>query len=338
MSNHEDYSFQTFPSTMIVSDSVARATTGRSATTLRISVVIPCKDEELTIERVVADFRRELPTAQVWVCDNRSTDATAKRARAAGAYLVQENRPGKGHAVRRLFATADADIYILVDGDATYEPKSVHHMIECLRSDHLDMVVGRRVARDLEDTAYRRGHQWGNRTFARAISKLFGYQLEDVFSGYRVLSRRFVRSFPALSTGFEIETELTVHALDLALPIREVDCPYGARPEGSASKLSTYRDGTRIALMLIYLFEQVRPALFFGLLGGLIAVVSLALGIPVVIEFMHTGLVPRLPTAVLASALMLLAVLIGACGIILDSVGRGRKEAKRLAYLTASSE
>ncbi|HEV8553886.1 MAG TPA: glycosyltransferase family 2 protein [Casimicrobiaceae bacterium] len=324
---------------MIEVAKISPMTTDVTRATLRIAVIVPCRNEALTIAKVITDFRRELPAAEIWVCDNRSTDETAASARTAGAHVIGEDRPGKGHAVRRLFAAANADIYVLVDGDATYDPKSVHRMVDCLQSDKLDMVIGRRVTTPAEkDSAYRRGHQLGNRSFATAISKLFGYQLEDVFSGYRVFSRRFVRSFPALSTGFEIETEFSVHALDLALPIREIDCPYGARPDGSSSKLNTYRDGTRIALMLIYLFEQVRPALFFGLLGGLIAVVSLALGIPVVIEFMHTGLVPRLPTAVLASALMLLAVLTGACGIILDSVGRGRKEAKRLAYLAAASE
>lgn len=303
-----------------------------------IAVVVPCKDEALTIAKVVADFRRELPTAQIWACDNRSDDQTATCAQSAGAYVIREDRPGKGHAVRRLFAAVEADIYVLVDGDDTYDPKSIHGMIDCLRSDNLDMVVGRRVTADADkDTAFRRGHQFGNRIFARAVSKLFGYQLEDVFSGYRVFSRRFIRSFPALSTGFEIETELTVHALDLSLPIREVDCVYGSRPEGSASKLNTYRDSARIALMLVYLFEQVRPALFFGLLGGFMAILSLTLGIPVVIEYVRTGLVPRLPTAVLSSALMLLAMLTATCGIILDSVGRGRKEAKRLAYLAASA-
>jgi glycosyltransferase involved in cell wall biosynthesis len=323
---------------MIASDRLSPPAPYGDMASLRIAVVMPCKDEAVTIGQVVADFRRELPSAGIWVCDNCSTDDTATCARAAGARVLHEDRRGKGHAVRRLFAAADADIYVLVDGDATYDPKSIHRMVECLQSNNLDMVVGRRVTREAKkDVAYRRGHQWGNRSFAGAVSKLFGYQLEDVFSGYRVFSRRFVRSFPALSTGFEIETELTVHALDLALPIREVDCPYSARPDGSTSKLNTYRDGARIALTLIYLYEQVRPALFFGLLGGIMAVLSLALGIPVVLEFLRTGLVPRLPTAVLSSTLMLLAVFTGACGVILDSVGRGRKEAKRLAYLAAWS-
>jgi glycosyltransferase involved in cell wall biosynthesis len=314
-------------------------TTDVSQAAPKIAVIVPCKNEALTIAKVITDFRRELPAAEIWVCDNRSTDNTAASASAAGAHVIGEDRPGKGHAVRRLFAAANADIYVLVDGDDTYDPTSVHRMVDCLLSEKLDMVIGRRVTAQRETgSAYRRGHQFGNHSFATAISKLFGYQLQDVFSGYRVFSRRFVRSFPALSTGFEIETEFSVHSLDLALPVREIDSLYGTRAEGSSSKLNTYRDGMRIALRLIYLFEQVRPALFFGLLGGLIALVSLSFGVPVIIEFVNTGLVPRLPTAVLAAALMLLAVLTGTCGIILDSVGRGRKEAKRLAYLAAASE
>jgi len=302
----------------------------------RIAVIVPCKDEASTIAKVIHDFQHELPEAEIWICDNNSMDQTAIRARTAGATVVSERRQGKGHAVRRLFAVVDADIYVLVDGDGTYEPKIASRMIETLRRNHLDMVVGRRVASDSTDTsAYRNGHQWGNRLFAAAVSKLFAYRLLDIFSGYRVFTRRFVLSFPALSSGFEIETELTVHALDLALPILEVDCPYVARIAGSTSKLGTYRDGTRIALALFHLWEQLRPAVFFGVTGVSIAILSLLLGVPVVLEFVQTGLVPRLPTAVLASALMLLAVIIGACGVVLDSVGRGRTEAKRLAYLAA---
>ncbi len=302
----------------------------------RVAVLIPCKDEAITIERVVADFRLELPDADIWVCDNGSTDETAAIAAKAGARVVSEERAGKGNAVRRLFALAEADVYVLVDGDSTYDARRIRSMIDCLVSDGLDMVVGRRATEEADQQgAYRRGHQLGNWGFAKAVSRLFGYPLQDVFSGYRVFSRQFVRSFPALSTGFEIETELTVHALDLGLPVREIDAPYRARPEGSRSKLSTYRDGARIFFMLVYLYEQLRPAWFFGLIGAALAAASLILGVPVVIEFAHTGLVPRLPTAVLASALMLLAALTAGCGIILDGVGRGRKEAKRLAYLAA---
>ena len=312
--------------------------TDKLASWPRVAVLVPCKNEALTISDVVASFRRELPTAEIWVCDNRSTDDTAIMAQRAGARVVREERPGKGYAVRRLFALVDAELYVLVDGDGTYDAKAIRSMIESLISDHLDMVIGRRVTPVAEhESAYRRGHQWGNWAFAQAVSRLFGYPLYDIFSGYRVFSRRFVRSFPALSTGFEVETELTVHALDLGLPLREIDVTYGARPEGSTSKLNTFRDGARIALMLTYLFEQIRPAWFFGILGAGLVLVALALGTPVILEFGRTGLVPRLPTAVLASTLMLLAALTAMCGIVLDSVGRGRKEAKRLAYLAVES-
>jgi glycosyltransferase involved in cell wall biosynthesis len=255
----------------------------------------------------------------------------------AGAQVLTEQRPGKGNAVRRLFDAAEADVYVLVDGDHTYDAKSVHRLVECLVAERLDMVIARRATNGADDgAAYRKGHQLGNRAFAFTISKLFGYRLDDVFSGYRAFSRRFVKSFPALSSGFEIETELTVFALDLGLPIREIAVPYRSRPAGSASKLRTYRDGARIAMMLAYLFEQARPAAFFGALSGLCTVTALILGVPVVFEFLETGLVPRLPTAVLSAALMIVAAVFGVCGIVLDSVGRGRKEARRLAYIAAS--
>jgi glycosyltransferase involved in cell wall biosynthesis len=300
----------------------------------KIAILIPCKNEEPTIDRVVTDFRKHLSSASVWVCDNGSDDSTALCAKEAGAHVLFEQRPGKGHAVRRLFAAVDADFYVLVDGDGTYAASTVPLMLDKILTERLDMVVARRVtSEDSLSAAYRRGHVFGNRGFARLISTLFGYHLEDIFSGYRVFSRRFVRSFPALSGGFEIETELTIHALDLDLPIAEVPSAYGARPEGSSSKLRTYRDGIRVTRTLLHLYAQVRPARFYGFLAALAALTSLALGLPVVLEFLRTGLVPRLPTAVLASALMVLAALALGCGIVLDSVGRGRKEAKRLAYL-----
>ena len=302
----------------------------------RIAVLIPCRNEALTIANVIAEFRRSLDRASIWVCDNASTDATAQRAVEAGADVVFEPRPGKGHAVRRLFAAVDADLYVLVDGDATYAPDSAPAMLRKMLAEKLDMVVARRVTPDDSlSAAYRAGHVSANRGFARLISLLFGYRLEDIFSGYRVFSRRFVRSFPALSGGFEVETELTIHALDLDLPIAEVPSPYGVRPEGSSSKLHTYRDGLRITRTLLHLYAQVRPSRFYGSLAALAALSSLALGLPVVFQFLETGLVPRLPTAVLASALMVLAALAFGSGIVLDSVGRGRKEAKRLAYLAA---
>lgn len=301
---------------------------------MRVAVLIPCKNEALTIKSVVERFRQAIPHAQVWVCDNLSTDATAGEALAAGANLVTETRPGKGHAVWRLFATVDADVYVLVDGDGTYEVEFAVDMIDVLLRERLDMVVGRRVSVESERrAAYRRGHERGNRLFASAMSRLFAFPLFDVFSGFRVLSARFVRSFPALSRGFELETELTVHALDLGLAIREVPTHYGSRPEGSSSKLNTIRDGLKIAFTVIHLYEQVRPARFFGIIAALLAATSLALGIPVVVEYFRTGLVPRFPTAILASAVMLLAMLSATCGVILDSVGRGRREEKRLAYL-----
>jgi glycosyltransferase involved in cell wall biosynthesis len=304
-----------------------------------VAVLIPCRDEELTIGKVVADFRHALPEATIWVCDNGSRDDTAARARAAGARVLAELRPGKGNAVRALFTVASADVLLLVDGDDTYDAASAPEMIAVLDDQHCEMAIARRItALQQASDAYRRGHQWGNRMFAWAISGLFGYRVEDVFSGYRAFTKRFVRSFPALSRGFEIETELTVHALDLGLRVREIESAYSARPHGSSSKLNTFRDGRRIALAILHLYEQMHPARFFGVLGIGAALISLALGVPVVVEFAKTGLVPRLPSAVLAAALMLLAALVIGCGVILDSIGRGRREAKRLAFLAIDTE
>ena len=302
--------------------------------TAPIAVLIPCRDEATSIAKVVAAFRRELPQAAVWVCDNASRDDTAARARAAGARVLTETRTGKGHAVRALFSAADADVLLLVDGDDTYDAGSAKAMIRTLQDEHCDMVIARRVTPRAEaGDAYRRGHQWGNRVFASAVSRLFGRRVDDVFSGYRAFTRRFARSFPALSRGFEIETELTVHALDLGVRFRELESPYGARAEGSASKLNTLRDGVRIALAIAHLYEQTHPARFFGAIGVALALLGLAIGMPVIIDYADTGLVPRLPSAVLAASLMLLAAGAIACGVILDSVGRGRREMKRLAFL-----
>jgi glycosyltransferase involved in cell wall biosynthesis len=299
-----------------------------------VAVLIPCRDEALTIGKVVADFRRALPEATIWVCDNCSLDGTADSARAAGASVLSELRPGKGNAVRALFTVANADMLLLVDGDDTYDAASASRMLAVLVDQRCEMVIARRTTalRGSSD-AYRRGHQWGNRMFAWAISGLFGYRVEDVFSGYRAFTKRFVRSFPALSRRFEIETELTVHALDLGLRVREIESPYSARPDGSSSKLNTFRDGRRIALAILHLYEQTHPARFFGVLGIGAALMSLALGVPVVVDFAETGLVTRLPSVVLAAALMLLAAFLIGCGVILDSVGRGRRESKRLAFL-----
>jgi glycosyltransferase involved in cell wall biosynthesis len=302
----------------------------------RVAVLIPCYNEALTVGRVVADFRRALPASTIHVYDNRSTDGTGDLARAAGAQVRREPRPGKGVVVRRMFAEIDADIYVIADGDATYDATRAPEMVAALVDDDLDLVTG---IRDDEgrDAAYRRGHRLGNRAFNALLGLLFGERPTDMFSGYRVMSRRFVKSFPMEARGFEIETELTVHALELRVPTAEVRTRYFERSEGSSSKLSTYRDGARILATMARLFRDVKPLPFFSGFAALFALVGLGLGAGVAIEFMETGLVPRLPTAVLATGLMLLASLSFACGMILDSVARGRREAKRLAYLAVGS-
>jgi len=302
----------------------------------RVAVLIPCCNEAPTVGQVIADFRRALPASLIFVYDNRSTDGTGDIARAAGAQVRREPRPGKGVVVRRMFAEIDADIYVMTDGDATYDATRAPEMVAMLGADDLDLVTG---VRDDEgrDAAYRRGHRVGNRAFNALLGLLFGERPTDMFSGYRVLSRRFVKSFPMEARGFEIETELTVHALELRVPTAEIRTRYFERPEGSSSKLSTYRDGFRILATMARLFRDVKPLPFFSAFAALFALVGLALGASVVVEYMATGLVPRLPTAVLATGLMLLASLSFACGMILDSVARGRREAKRLAYLAAGA-
>jgi glycosyltransferase involved in cell wall biosynthesis len=298
----------------------------------RIDVLVPCFNEEAAISKVVKDFRAALPAATVFVFDNNSTDKTAEIARAAGAEVFEEKHRGKGFVVRRMFADVDADIYVLVDGDATYDAPSVRRMIGRLIDGQLDMVVGTRV--DHGKVAYRTGHRAGNRILSGFVAWVFGPSFNDMLSGYRVFSRRFVKSFPVLSGGFEIETELTVHALELGLPVEEIETPYYARPEGSSSKLSTWRDGFRILLTIANLYRAERPLPFFSVLGLIAGLVSIGLAVPIVITFLETGLVPRLPTAVLATGLMLLAFLCGAVGLVLDTVTRGRREMKLLAYLS----
>jgi len=297
----------------------------------RIAVLVPCYNEEGTIARVIADFRANLPDAQIYVYDNNSTDRTVEVARAAGATVRRERRQGKGHVVRRMFGDVDADIYVLVDGDATYDAASVHAMIARLIDSGLDMVVGAR--RDQEEAAYRPGHRLGNRMLTGFVDRVFGASFADMLSGYRVFSRRFVKSFPALSGGFEIETELTVHALNLELPVAEIETPYFARPAGSVSKLSTWRDGLRILRMIVRLYRAERPLPFFTAIGALLALASVVLAIPIFVTFVEEGLVPRLPTALLSTGLMILAFLAVACGMVLDTVTRGRREMKMLAYL-----
>jgi glycosyltransferase involved in cell wall biosynthesis len=302
-----------------------------TSTPLRIAVLVPCYNEEAAVATVVADFRKALPSAEVYVYDNNSRDRTAAVAREAGA-IVRSGRQGKGHVVRRMFADVEADIYVLVDGDATYDAPSAPRMIDKLLDEHLDMVVGLRV--DQTQAAYRLGHRTGNRMLTEYLSSTFGQAFKDILSGYRVFSRRFVKSFPVLSDGFEIETELAVYALELSLPVAEVETPYYARPEGSVSKLNTWRDGFRIFGTMLKLYRSERPLRFFTVIGILLALLSIILAIPIVITFIETGLVPRLPTAVLSMGLMIMALLSVSSGLVLDTVTRGRREMKMLAYLS----
>ena len=297
----------------------------------RLAVLIPCHNEAATIAGVVEGFRAALPEPTIYVYDNNSRDETAARAAAAGAVVRREVLQGKGYVVRRMFADVEADIYVLVDGDGTYDPAAAATMVGRLLSEGLDMVTGTRVS-DLAE-AYRPGHRFGNRLLTGMVQAVFGNRVSDMLSGYRVFSRRFVKSFPALATGFEIETELTVHALELRMALGEVPTAYGARPEGSVSKLNTYRDGFRILRTILMLVKEERPLQFFSLCAGLFLLAGLGLGLPVVVTFFQTGLVPRLPTAVLAAAFVLLAFLAFALALILDSVAHGRREIKRLMYL-----
>jgi len=297
----------------------------------RVAVLVPCFNEEIAIGKVVAGFQAELPHATIYVYDNNSTDRTIEVARAAGAVVRREVRQGKGNVVRRMFADIDADIYVLVDGDATYDAPSAPAMIERLVEDRLDMVVAVRV--DQSEAAYRRGHRTGNRLLTAFVANVFGARFTDILSGYRVFSRRFVKSFPALSGGFEIETELVVHALELDIAVAEVETPYFARPEGSVSKLSTWRDGIRILATIVNLYRSERPLAFFSGIGISLAAVAVGLAIPIFVTYFEKGTVPRLPTAVLATGLMVLASLSVVAGLVLDTVTRGRREMKLLAYL-----
>ena len=299
---------------------------------MRIAVLVPCFNEEAAVATVVADFRIALPSATIYVYDNNSSDRTVAVARAAGAEVRGERRQGKGHVVRRMFADVDADVYVLVDGDATYDAPSAPRMIERLVSDHLDMVVGLRV--DQVQAAYRPGHRTGNRMLTGFLSSVFGQAFKDILSGYRVFSRRFIKSFPVLSDGFEIETELTVHALELALPVAEIETPYYARPEGSFSKLNTWRDGFRILGTILKLYRSEKPLRFFTGIGAFLALVAIGLAIPIFITYLELGIVPRLPTAVLSTGLMIVAMLSISSGLVLDTVTRGRREIKLLAYLS----
>ncbi|MEQ9671582.1 glycosyltransferase family 2 protein [Coleofasciculus sp. G2-EDA-02] len=299
----------------------------------RIAVLLPCHNEALTIAQVVTEFQSTLPEAKIYVYDNRSTDNTAEQAVKAGAVVRHEPRLGKGNVIRRMFADIEADIYIMADGDNTYEVPAVRRLVERLLGEQLDMVVGVRRTSAGESAAYRRGHRGGNAFLTGFVKFLFGARLLDMLSGYRVFSRRFVKSFPALSSGFEIETEFTIHALELKMPFAEEPTVYISRPPGSESKLKTFKDGWRVLGTALLLFKEVRPFLFFSIIFVMLALISLILGIPIVETFLETGLVPRFPTAILAASIMLLAFLSLTCGLILDSVARGRREVKRIAYL-----
>jgi glycosyltransferase involved in cell wall biosynthesis len=297
----------------------------------QVAVLVPCYNEERAVANVVADFRAALSDAAVYVYDNNSTDNTVAAARAAGAVVRRETYQGKGHVVRRMFSDIEADVYVLVDGDATYDAASAPAMMAKLIEERLDMVVAARVDRD--EAAYRRGHRTGNRILTGLVAHMFGRPFTDMLSGYRVFSRRFVKSFPILSGGFEIETELTIHALELELPVGEIATPYYSRPSGSASKLSTWSDGYRILWTVLKLYRAARPLSLFGAFGVALAIVSIGLAIPIFITYVQEGLVPRFPTAVLSTGLMVLAFLSIAVGLILDTVTRGRRELKLIAYL-----
>lgn len=302
----------------------------------RVAVLVPCHNEEASVGQVVAGFRRDLPAARIYVYDNNSTDRTVEVALAAGAMIGREPLQGKGNVIRRMFSDIDADVYVLVDGDNTYESASAQAMVSQLVENGLDMVTGTRVTEI--QAAYRRGHRTGNVLLTGIVTLIFGKRITDMLSGYRVFSRRFVKSFPALSAGFETETELTIHALELRMPLGERDTPYRDRAVGSTSKLSTYKDGARISLTILHLVKEERPLQFFTLIAVVLFLTSVILGIPLITEFRRTHLVPRLPTGVLATGIMMLSFLSLVCGLVLDSVARARKEVKQLAYLAASAQ
>ncbi|KAF1702716.1 glycosyltransferase family 2 protein [Pseudoxanthomonas kaohsiungensis] len=308
-----------------------RSRDGGPAGPLQVALLVPCHNEAATVAAVVAAFRASLPAADCHVFDNRSDDGTGAIAQAAGAQVHAVALRGKGNVIRRAFADIEADVYVMVDGDATYDAAAAPMLVQRLLDQGLDMVVGARV--DQGPAAYRAGHRFGNRLLTRCVGLLFGDSFDDMLSGYRVFSRRYVKSFPAHAAGFEIETELAVHALQLRMPVAELPTAYGARPEGSASKLNTYRDGARILATILRLFKAERPLLFFSLGAGASLLLSVLLAIPLFVTYIETGLVPRFPTAILCSALVLLSAVLLACGLILDTVTRGRIEAKRLAYL-----
>ncbi|MYM74134.1 glycosyltransferase [Duganella sp. FT134W] len=302
---------------------------------LKIAVIIPCYNEEVAIAQTVNEFSAALPDAKIYVYDNNSKDRTIDVARAAGAIVRSERQQGKGNVIRRMLADVDADVYVLTDGDATYDAGAARTMIDMLVNEGLDMVVGSR--KHTSELAYRSGHQFGNKMLTTLLARLFGNSFKDILSGYRIFSRRFAKSFPALTTGFEIETEMSVHSLELKMPVSEHETLYRERPDGSVSKLSTYRDGWRILRTMITLYRIERPMLFFGILAGLLMLLSIVLALPLAVTYFETGLVPRLPTAVLVTGLTILSGLCMFSGLILDTVVHGRREVRRLAYLSYRS-
>lgn len=301
----------------------------------KIAVLIPCYNEELSIGNVIKDFKKQIPTATIYVFDNNSKDRTIAEAKNAGAVLSEVGLQGKGNVVRRMFADIDADIYVLVDGDSTYNATDVCVMIETLINQNMDMVVARRKTQDQK--AYREGHKFGNWMLTSFVAWMFGKTFTDILSGYRVFSKRYVKSFPAISSGFEIETELTVHALELRMPVTEIESAYFSRPEGSISKLNTYVDGARILKTIFDLYRLEKPFSFFAIIASVFFLIAFGIGLPIIITYLETGLVPRFPSAILASGLSVIGALFFMCGIILDTVTHGRKELKRLFYLENSS-
>ena len=306
---------------------------GRMATqTPKIAIAIPCFNEAISISEVITGFCKKLPDAQIYVYDNNSTDDTARLAAEAGAIVCLEEKQGKGNVIRRIFSDIETDVLVIVDGDSTYDPEAAPMLVKCLIEKQLDMVIATRLESEGK-SAFRSGHRFGNKLLTNSVNKLFKADLTDILSGYRVLSRRFIKSFPALSTGFETETELTIHALELRLPIKEIETHYRERPQGSHSKLKTYRDGLRILATILKLVREAKPVFFYGFMAGLLAISSVCLAWPLLIVYIETGLVPRIPTALLSMGLMLLAFLSATCGLILENVSRGRWEQKRMAYL-----
>lgn len=306
--------------------------TDASHLSLDVAVLLPCYNEAQTIGAVVSGFQEALPGARIYVYDNNSTDGTALRALLAGATVARERRQGKGNVVRRMFSDIDADIYVMADGDGTYAPQDARQLIDTLLAERADMVVGTR--RGVHDDAGRQGHAFGNRIFNLLYRTLFGTDFTDIFSGYRAFSRRFAKSFPAMSAGFEIETEMSVHATRLRTPVHEIELDYGRRPEGSHSKLSTFRDGSRILWMFAMLMKETRPFTFFGMISSLFMLASFAFMTPVLIEYFETGLVQRLPTWILSMALMMVSFLVFSAGLVLDSLARARNEQLRMHYMT----